>query len=27
VSVPDVPSFPETVQLLLVTEPEVDKIG
>jgi hypothetical protein len=27
VSVPDVPSFPEEVELLLVTEPEVDKIG
>jgi hypothetical protein len=27
VTVPDVPSFPEEVQLLLVTEPEVDKIG
>ena len=27
VRVPDVPSFPEEVELLLVTEPEVDKIG
>ena len=27
VTVPDVPSFPEEVELLLVTEPEVDKIG
>ena len=27
VSVPDVPSFPEEVSLVLVTEPEVDKIG
>jgi hypothetical protein len=27
VSVPDTPSFPEETELLLVTEPEVDKIG
>jgi hypothetical protein len=27
VSVPDSPSFPEETELLLVTEPEVDKIG
>lgn len=27
VSVPDSPSFPETVSLVLVTEPQVDKIG
>ena len=27
VSVPDTPSFPEKVDLTLVTEPEVDKIG
>ena len=27
VSVPDSPSFPETVNLTLVTEPQVDKIG
>jgi len=27
VRVPDVPSFPEEVELVLVTEPEVDKIG
>jgi len=27
VSVPDSPSFGEEVELLLVTEPEVDKIG
>jgi hypothetical protein len=27
VSVPDSPSFPEVTELLLVTEPEVDKIG
>jgi hypothetical protein len=27
VTVPDTPSFPEETELLLVTEPEVDKIG
>jgi hypothetical protein len=27
VKVPDVPSFPEEVELILVTEPQVDKIG